>query len=175
MTYQLKNIRILVVDDNQPIRLLLRSILLDLGVGMVDVASDPHQGWSLFGQFKQDLLLVDWPVIESEAVLNMIMKIRRDSESPNPHVPILLMTGFSNEERVRQARDAGITEFLMKPFTIKNLVRYMTHIVENPRPFVDAPIFTGPDRRRRIEQDTISQERRVHTPDYIDSTQGFES
>lgn len=163
MTYQLKNIRVLVVDDNQPIRQLLRALLLDLDIGMVDTAADPFQAWDLYRQFKQDLLVVDWPVIQSEAALQLIQRVRRDPTSPNRHVPILLMTGFSNETRVRQARDAGITEFLTKPFTISSLVRYLTHIVENPRAFVQAPIFTGPDRRRR-EGPPAETERRRRAP-----------
>ena len=175
MTYQLKNIRVLVIDENQPIRQLIRSLLLDLDVGMVDIAADPAYGWEIFSQFKQDLLLIDWPVINSQATLNLIQNIRRDPNSANPYVPILLMTGFSNEDRVRQARDAGITEFLMKPFTIQNLVRYITHIVENPRAFIQAPVFTGPDRRRRHDDD-VAEERRAaamshtdHPPTGLDS------
>lgn len=161
MTYQLNTIRVLVVDDNQPIRLLLRSLLLDLGIGMVDVASNTQQGWDLFYQYKHDLLLVDWPAIGSNA-LEFVQKVRRDPDTPNSQVPVLLMTGFSNEDRVYKARDAGITEFLMKPFTIQNLVRYLTHIVENPRAFVATPVFSGPDRRRRKPEDKplLSNDRR---------------
>lgn len=164
MTYQLNNIRVMVVDDNQPIRLLLRSLLLDLGIGMVDVAPNAQQGWDLFCQYKQDLLLIDWPATNTSA-LDFVQKIRRDAASPNPLVPILLMTGFSNEERVYKARDAGITEFLMKPFTIQNLVRYLTHIVENPRAFVATPVFSGPDRRRRRDDSApVPNDRRSRTP-----------
>lgn len=160
MTYQLNNIRVLIVDDNQPIRLLLRGLLLDLGIGMVDVASNTQQGWDLFCQYKQDLLLVDWPAVNTTS-LDFVQRVRRDPYTPDALVPILLMTGFSNEERVYKARDAGITEFLMKPFTIQNLVRYLTHIVENPRAFVATPVFSGPDRRRRRdEQSAIPNERR---------------
>jgi two-component system, chemotaxis family, chemotaxis protein CheY len=160
MTYQLKNIRVLVIDENQPIRLLVRNLLLDLGVGMVDIAPNPKQGWELFTQFKQDLLLVDWPVLNGRAALDFVRKIRRDAQSPDPHVPVLLMTGFSSEERVFHARDAGITEFMTKPITIPNLVRFITHIVENPRPFIEAPVFTGPDRRRRFDPETPVDDRR---------------
>ncbi len=169
MTYQLKNIRILVIDNNPPIRQLLRTLLLDLGIGMVDIATDTEQGWNLFSQFKQDLMLVDWPVIASHQALDFVQRVRRDPTCPNPYVPILFMTGFSNEERVYQARDAGITEFLMKPFTVQNLVRYMTHIVENPRAFVQAPLFIGPDRRRRQDDTVWSEERRRQQQSFLSS------
>lgn len=158
MTYKLKNIRVLVIDPNPPIRSLLRNLLLDLGIGMVDILPNTEEAWNSFCQFRQDVLFVDWPPVNGEKALDFVRKIRRDPDSPVPHVPVLLMTGFSNEHRVFLARDAGITEFLIKPFTIQNLVRYISYIVENPRAFVEAPAFIGPDRRRR--ENDVNEDRR---------------
>ena len=150
MSYKLKNIRVLVSESNQSIRMLIRFLLLDLGVGIVDIAATVEQGWDLFCQLKHDLIFVDWPVDDDDA-LDFVRQVRGDSDSPIPHVSLVMMTSLSNKERVLRARDAGITEFLIKPFTVQNLVRYITHIVENPRAFVQTPRFTGPDRRRRIQ------------------------
>ena len=59
------------------------------------------------------------------------------------------MTGFSEERRVINARDAGITEFLVKPFNTRDLYKRLYQIIEKPRQFVRCEEFFGPDRRRR--------------------------
>lgn len=75
--------------------------------------------------------------------------VRNDPASPNPYVPVILMTGFSEKRRVLQARDAGVTEFLVKPFNAHDLYKRIVQVIERPRQFVRAEDFFGPDRRRK--------------------------
>ena len=71
-----------------------------------------------------------------------------------------MMTGFSSRLRVEQARDKGITEFLVKPFSSQDLYSRVVQIIEKPRQFVDAEEFFGPDRRRKIRTDYEGPRRR---------------
>lgn len=71
-----------------------------------------------------------------------------------------MMTGFSSQLRVEAARDCGITEFLVKPFTSRDLYNRIVQIIEKPRQFVDADDFFGPDRRRRAIKDYDGPQRR---------------
>lgn len=152
MAYKLKNLRILVIDDNTPVRMLIRTLLLDLGFGVVDVAPNVQAGWELYRSYKPDVILVDWRLDDSEG-LEFVRRVRKDRSSPTPHLPMIVMTGYTNKQRVFEARDTGVTEFLIKPFSIQALTEHLTHIIEKPRDFVMAPGFTGPDRRRR--RDTV--------------------
>ena len=81
--------------------------------------------------------------------ISLAHRIRNDPASPNKFVPFVLMTGFSEKRRVMQARDAGVTEFLVKPFTARDLYRRLYQIIERPRQFVRSEDFFGPDRRRK--------------------------
>ena len=63
------------------------------------------------------------------------------------------MTGYSNRVRVEHARDEGITEFLAKPYTSRDLYNRIVQIIEKPRQFVKNKEFFGPDRRRRSDGD----------------------
>lgn len=150
MSYQLSRLRVLVVDDNQPIRLLIRSLLMDLGVGIVDMADSGKIGWKEYLKNKPDIIIVDWRMKDVDGI-EFTRQIRTDPQSHTPHIPIIMTTGFTNKERVFIARDAGVTEFLIKPFTVQGLARHLVHVVENPRQFVKSPNFVGPDRRRREE------------------------
>lgn len=151
MAYKLKNIRILLLNDNLPLRNLIRNLLLDLGFGHVDVADHEAMAWQMYRDLIPDIIIVDWRM-DKNREMELVRRIRSDYTSPVPHIPIIVVTGHTHKERVVYARDMGVTEFLTKPFTIQNLVKYLMHIIEKPRDFVIAPRFVGPDRRRRIDR-----------------------
>ena len=75
-------------------------------------------------------------------------------------VPIIMMTGYSHRIRVEASRDAGVTEFLVKPFKAKDLYTRIEQLIEKPRQFVEADEFFGPDRRRRKAGDYKGPRRR---------------
>jgi CheY-like chemotaxis protein len=75
--------------------------------------------------------------------------LRTSENSPNPFVPIIMITGHTERYRVEAARDAGVTEFLAKPLTPTNLYARIAEIVGRPRSFVRTGGYFGPDRRRK--------------------------
>ena len=101
-----------------------------------------------FKKKNQDIILTDW-VMEPMDGLELAKELRTNPLSPNRTVPIILITGYSAWSRVENARDIGVTEFLIKPFTANDIARRLAYVITNPRNFVEAPQFFGPDRRRR--------------------------
>jgi DNA-binding response OmpR family regulator len=77
-----------------------------------------------------------------------------------------MLTGHGEPERVIEARDAGVSEFLVKPFTTKSLYQRIVHLIERPRQFVRSGEYFGPDRRRRVE-DFAGEDRRQVDPDLV--------
>ncbi len=152
MTYQFKNAKILIVDDVIPMQTLLRSILGLFGFNQIEIASDGKEGFEKYCRFNPDIILTDW-MMEPMNGIEMVEKIRKDPFSPNRFVPVLLMTGFSSRLRVEHARDMGITEFVVKPFSAKDLYSRIEYIIEKPRRFVDTKQYFGPDRRRRNDSE----------------------
>ncbi len=165
MAYNLKKLRVLIIDDNMPIRMLVRSLLLDLGFGSVEVAATAEDGWAIYFLHKPDLILLDWRMEGGMDGLEFTRRVRTQLGSPKPRVPIIMMTGFASKKVVLDARDAGVTEILIKPFTVQTLIKHLTHIIENPRDFIVAPKFTGPDRRRR--KDSVPDEKKKRMADKV--------
>jgi len=151
MSYNFSNTRILIVDDNRPMVSITSSILRTFGFTQIETALDADAGYQQFVIGRPDIVLTDWLLDESDGV-QLAKRMRTDPTSANPYVPIILMTGFSERARVLEARDAGITEFLVKPFTAQDLYKRLVQVIERPRQFVRADIFFGPDRRRRREE-----------------------
>ncbi len=95
-----------------------------------------------------DIVFTDWemPLING---IDMAKLMRCSDNSVNPYVPIIMVTVHSERHRVIEARDAGITEFLVKPLSAQVIHQRVLSVIAQPRPFISGrrPIF-GPDRRR---------------------------
>lgn len=163
MTYSLDKIKLLVIDDMQPMLSLTKGILEEFGFQNVFTAEDGATGFEMVCEHDPDLVLTDW-IMEPLDGLEFTRMVRKSKRVPNPYVPIIMMTGFSSRLRVEAARDTGITEFLVKPFNAKHLYARIHHIIEKPRQFVDTGEFFGPDRRRRSEDDYEGAGRRENDP-----------
>ena len=148
MAYQLHRISVLVVEDNLPMLDITKSLLVTFGVGHVIGAQNGEIGFKRFCEYNSDIIIADWMMKPMDGI-SFARKVRNDPQSPNPYVPIVLMTGFSEKRRVLQARDAGVTEFLVKPFNARDLYKRLVQVIERPRQFVRSPDFFGPDRRRK--------------------------
>jgi CheY-like chemotaxis protein len=148
MSYQFQNITVLIVEDNQPMLDLAKSLMFAFGVKNVHGAKNGEEGFKKFCEYNPDIVLADWMMKPMDGI-SLARRIRNDLSSPNKFVPFILMTGFSEKRRVMQARDVGVTEFLVKPFTARDLYKRLYQVIERPRQFVRSEDFFGPDRRRK--------------------------
>lgn len=159
MAYQFKNMKVLIVESTRAMSDLTKSVLMTFGVTDIHTAFDSEDGFKKFCTIEPDLVIIDW-LQEPDNGLNLTRHIRSDKRSPNPFTPIILMTGYSQKRRVLQARDSGITEFLVKPFTAKALYQRIEQIIEMPRYFVVSDRYFGPDRRRKRDANYAGPDRR---------------
>ena len=144
-------ITVLVIDDNNHMRNILKELLRAVGVHNIKEAADPVEAFEIIKTMPIDLVLVDFsmPIIDGVEFTQMV---RTSSDSPNPFIPIVMITGHSERSRVSLARDAGVNEFLVKPVTAKSLMDRISSVVNNPRSFVKCTTYFGPDRRRRNDK-----------------------
>jgi len=159
MPYQFDKISVLVVEDNQPMALMAKSILETFGITNVVLAKNGEEGFEQFCKYNTDIVVADWMMKPMDGI-TLTRAIRNEVRSPNPFVPIILMTGFSEKTRVEEARDSGVTEFLVKPFEAKDLYKRVAQVIERPRQFVRSEAFFGPCRRRRNDPNFVGPWRR---------------
>lgn len=148
MAFKFGNLSVLVVEDTAPMRRLITSVLETLGVGQVFEADSGEAGFEIFRRESPDIVIADWHM-EPMNGIEFTQQVRTNSLSPNRMVPVILVTGYSALSRVAQARDAGVTEFLVKPFSANDLAKRLAYVINKPRDFVDSADYFGPDRRRK--------------------------
>ena len=151
MSFQFEKLSILLVEDVSPMKQIITSVLESLGIKNITAVADGEAAFKEFQKNNHDIVITDWVMSPMDG-LELTQQIRHSSVSPNRMAPIIFITGYSAWERVERARDAGVTEFLIKPFTAHDLARRIAHVITNPRDFIEAPGFFGPDRRRRVDK-----------------------
>ncbi len=171
MAYRFDRLKVLVVDDNQHMRMLVTAILQAFGIKTVFEAASAEDAWTELMLNPCDLIILDW-VMDGMSGLELAEKVRSAPDSPNPFIPIIMLTGHTSLERVEAARDAGVNEFLAKPVSSKAILSRLVAVIEHPRPFVRTKVYFGPCRRRRREGGYHGPERRLgETPDGTDAAQ----
>lgn len=148
MGFDFKSLSILVIEDSASMIKLVTSVIETMGVEEFYTAEEGKEGFEIFCKHRPDIIITDWDMKPMDG-LEFINLVRNDPTSPNKMVPIIMMTGFSALPRVTTARDAGTTEFLVKPFSAKDLTNRIAHVITRPRDYVRTGNFFGPDRRRQ--------------------------
>ena len=155
----IERINFLVVDDNRHMRSLVKTILHSLGSKAVTEAEDGADAFREMRTFPADIIICDWNMEPLDG-LDFVRLVRTGADSPNPFVPIIMLTGHTEMNRVAEARDAGVNEFLAKPISARALYSRIREVIQHPRPFVRTRMFFGPDRRRRQDPAYKGPERR---------------
>ncbi|AEP08450.1 response regulator [Micavibrio aeruginosavorus] len=152
MAFRFDKLSVLIAEDTVPMQKLMASVLESLGVGYIYTASDGNRAFEQFQRFNTDIVIADWHMTPASGI-DLTREIRTSTLSPNRMAPIILVTGYSALARVAEARDAGVTEFLVKPFSANDIAKRIAHVINKPRDFIDCTGYFGPDRRRRVMPD----------------------
>jgi DNA-binding response OmpR family regulator len=146
--YNIERLNFLVVDDNKHMCVLIKTILNAFGVRNVVDASDGADAFKALKHFPADIIICDW-VMQPLDGLDFVRLVRTGKDSPNPYVPVIMLTGHTEMHRVMEAREAGVNEFLAKPVSPKKLYARIRSIIEHQRHFIKTKTYFGPDRRRQ--------------------------
>jgi two-component system chemotaxis response regulator CheY len=159
MSYDLKNVSVLLAEDINMMQELIGFALNSLGIKTIYKANDGVSAYELYKVYNPDVVMCDWQMSPGTG-LDLVEKIRKDKSSFTRTVPIIMITGYASEEYVKTARDAGVNEFLVKPFTAESLAARLASIIERPKSFVETANYFGPDRRRRIARNVYEGPKR---------------
>ncbi len=140
-------LQVLLVDDNQHMRAITSAVLQSAGIRKVREATDGAAALEILREHPVDLVIVDFNMFPLDGV-EFTRLVRNSPDSANPYLPIIMMTGHSEKSRVYEARDAGVTEFVVKPITAKAILDRIQAVIFKPRPYVKTDGYFGPDRRR---------------------------
>jgi CheY-like chemotaxis protein len=139
--------RILLVDDEQYMRKVVRTMLLGIGVRHISEAHDGPSGLEMIRNEAPDVVILDWemPGLNGASFMRMV---RSPETFPFPDVPVIMLTGHGEKARVVEAVCLGVNEFLLKPVSTKSLRDRLASVLCSPRPVVSSGPYYGPAPRK---------------------------
>ncbi|MEM6712461.1 MAG: response regulator [Pseudomonadota bacterium] len=143
--YDLSQLRVLVVDDNQFMVRLVRTMLAAFGVRGVVEAYDGSQALERMNEGTIDLIILDWemPILNGAELVRLV----RNPEHPCAYAPIIMITGHTTVRRVEDAQAMGVNDIIGKPFSTECLYNHLLDNVLHPRPFLRTIDYFGPKPR----------------------------
>lgn len=121
-----KNMKILLVDDFKTMLKLTASLLQQMGFRNIDEATDGTMALQKLKDHKYDLVLSDWNM-EPMTGLDLLKAIRADSGLK--HIPVVLITAESKPENIIAAKQAGVNNYIVKPFNADTLKDKLMHVI----------------------------------------------
>jgi two-component system chemotaxis response regulator CheY len=108
------NMKILVVDDFQTMRRIIKNYLRQLGFNNVEEAEDGDVALEKLKESEFDFVITDWNMPKMTGI-DLLKKIRAANNFKT--IPVLIITAEAEKENVVQAAQAGVNDYIVKPFT----------------------------------------------------------
>ena len=109
-------VNVLIVDDEQHVRIMMKRIVKDLGYQVIAEATDGEEAIDLFRETSPDIVLLDinMPVMSGDVALKEIKKI-------NSEACVIILSSITNEETMRICMDLGATCYIKKEYSIMDI------------------------------------------------------
>jgi len=120
---------VLVVDDYQAMRRTIRTVLIQIGFSNIDFAEDGATALAKLRNGSYRLIISDLKM-QPMSGLGLLREVRLDERLRN--VPFIMVTAASDVEKVVAAREAGVSDYIVKPFTMDVLSKKIAGLVGLP-------------------------------------------
>ena len=121
------SIKVLVVDDFATMRRILKNILKQIGFKNLVEADDGTTAWDVLEEQKVDLVLADWNMPKMTG-LELLKKVRASEKYAK--VPFLMVTAEAQKQNVIEAVQAGVSNYVVKPFTAEAISEKLEKILK---------------------------------------------
>ncbi len=138
---------VVVVDDNQYMRKMIRNLLVNCGVKDIYEAADGIAALDTIRTVGPDVVILDWemPLLSGAELVRIV---RSPGVFPMPDLPIIMLSAHGERWRVVEAARLGVNEYLIKPVSAKALYDRLVSITTQPRPAVQLGDYYGPEPRK---------------------------
>jgi two-component system, chemotaxis family, chemotaxis protein CheY len=128
-----RSIRVLIAEDNQYLRKLIRNLLVNVGIKKIDEVGDGLAGFEAIKSLEPDIVILDWelPLLNGAELVRIV---RTPGMLAKPSVPIIMFGATAERWRVAEAKRLGVNVYLTMPISAKTLLDRIVSILPKPRP-----------------------------------------
>jgi DNA-binding response OmpR family regulator len=138
------SIRVLIAEDNQYLRKLIRNLLVNVGIKKIDEVVDGLAGFEAIKNLEPDIVILDWelPLLNGAELVRIV---RTPGMLARPAVPIIMFGASAERWRIAEARRLGVNAYLTMPISAKTLLDRIISILAKSRPAVAPGADRGQD------------------------------
>ncbi len=144
----MRELKVLVVDSNGTVRQMLKRFLHEMSVETVELAEDGADAIEKLQEFPADLVLCDLHMAPLDGI-EFTRLLRSADDSPNPYLPVLILTSDATAAQLHNALGAGANDFMVKPINIISLRRKIQGLFARPIVFLRDGRYLKPLRITR--------------------------
>jgi two-component system, chemotaxis family, chemotaxis protein CheY len=121
-----KNMPILIVDDYKTMLRIIKGLLKQIGFENVDEATDGQMALQKIGEKKYGMIISDWNM-EPMSGFELLKRVRASDATKG--IPFIMITAESKTENVVAAKQAGVNNYIVKPFNAETLKQKMSAVL----------------------------------------------
>lgn len=146
----LKGLTFMIADSSENIRAIMQGILRGFGATAFVNVGDGETAQNEILAKNVDVLFceINLPKLDG---FSLIKYLRRDETNPARFIPVIILTSHTQLRDVEECRDSGANTVIAKPLIPQTLHDRLSRIAREPRAFIQAPDYHGPDRRFKVE------------------------
>jgi CheY-like chemotaxis protein len=152
--------RIVILDPNPAPARLLADLLKGIGAREVVIESAEDRAFQSIRDLEPGLVFTERTGAKVDGE-SFVRRLRKSSLACR-RVPVIMVTSEATATSIKGARDAGVHEFLRKPFTANDLFRRVENVALKPRDWIEGMTYIGPDRRRFNSGEYAGPRKRKH-------------
>lgn len=122
----------LIVEDDMFTRNLIKSALQAYGLRNIREASSAVQGFRIIKSEPVDVVLTDYDMVPLSGI-DLVRLVRNDPGVPDPQLPIIMISGHAEPAVIREAKDAGVSEYLVRPISAEKIFRRIESVLRRPK------------------------------------------
>jgi two-component system, chemotaxis family, chemotaxis protein CheY len=161
---------VLIVDASGHSRRLLRQIFALLGLPNVMCTNSTSDALAILRDKCFHVVFCDEST-SPHSPADFVKSLRCDLSTGNVIIPMVLISSAAKFDEVKEWRDAGGNDVIVKPISTEVMKARIASLILNPKPFVTARTFIGPDRRRAASDRRLDLERHLSVHDRRQGTQ----
>ncbi|MGE0742217.1 MAG: PleD family two-component system response regulator [Hyphomonadaceae bacterium] len=154
-------LKILVVDGRPFQRRLITETLRALGRVEIEYAETADHCLFALAYFQPDIVIIDWDVDGGQG-LALVKRLRAGEAGQGLRpLPVVMVASRNKASDVERARNCGVDEFIIRPFSTSTMLRRVREVQSRRREFVESTRYAGPCRRRRRDLSYDGPRRRL--------------
>ncbi|WP_135077306.1 response regulator [Terasakiella sp. SH-1] len=149
----------LVLERDEASAHIIKTYLENFGFQKVLITLSEEDFWDILNCGYPHILIMEY-ALQDSTTIDLVQKIRQADFESYQYAHILMVSAVTDISSVSQARDVGVNEFLVKPFSARSLYSHIVSLITHPKPFINGPTYKGPDRRCRHYDVSIERRKR---------------